>query len=64
MLDEEKATLLRQPALKAAEVARLLNVSKNSVYEGIKAGQYEVIAVGKRSVRIITAPLRKKLGVA
>jgi excisionase family DNA binding protein len=64
MLDEEIAALLRRPALTVPELAKVLNVSKNSIYEGVKEGRYETIPVGKRSVRIVTAPIRKQLGIA
>jgi hypothetical protein len=64
MTKDEKEALLREPALKPAVFARVLEISKNSVYTGIKTGLFETIEVGKRGKLIVTAPIRKKLGIA
>jgi hypothetical protein len=42
--------------------ARLLNLSRGSAYASIAREEVEVIHIGKL-VRVLSAPLRKKLGI-
>jgi hypothetical protein len=44
------------------QVGMLLNLSRGSVYTAAARGEIEVIRVG-RSIRAVSAPLRKRLGL-
>ena len=44
------------------EAADALGVSRNSAYEGVKAGEIPAIRVGKR-ILVLWGPLMRKLGV-
>jgi hypothetical protein len=39
-----------------------LEMSKGGIYEAVRRGDFETIRVG-RLIKVITAPLRKKLGI-
>lgn len=43
-------------------IARVLGISRALAYRAAKSGEIECITVG-RSIRVPTAPLRKKLGL-
>jgi hypothetical protein len=40
----------------------ILPLGRNGIYDAIKRGDLDVIAIGKKKA-IVTAPLRKKLGI-
>lgn len=44
------------------EVAVILDVSRNSAYEGVKTGEIPSMRVGKRII-VLWQPLLRKLGV-
>ncbi len=44
------------------EAAKVLGVSRNSAYEGVKDGEIPSMRVGKR-ILVLWGPLMKKLGV-
>ena len=44
------------------EAAKVLKVSRNSAYEGVKEGQIPSIRVGKR-ILVLWGPFMRKLGV-
>jgi hypothetical protein len=55
--------LLSRPTITAEELAVVLRTSRNGAYDAIKRGEVEVIWVG-RKVKVLTAPLRRQLGMA
>ena len=44
------------------EAAKVLGVSRNSAYEGVKEGEIPSMRVGKRNL-VLWRPLMRKLGV-
>jgi hypothetical protein len=60
----EIRALLARPTITPDELYRsgLLPLSRNGVYEAIKRGEIDTIALGRKKA-VITAPLRKKLGI-
>jgi hypothetical protein len=64
MKAQEIAKLLAKPTITPNELYRsgILPVSLNGIYEAIKRGEIDAIPVGRKKA-VITAPLRKKLGM-
>lgn len=64
MSTQEIAQLLSRPTITPEELWKsgILPLSRNGIYEAIKRGDLAVIEMGKKKA-IITAPLRKKLGI-
>lgn len=54
--------LLSRPTLTADELAGVLRTSRNGAYDAIRRGEVETIKVG-RKIKVLTAPLRRKLGM-
>jgi excisionase family DNA binding protein len=50
------------PTLSVAEAARLLGVSGDSIYEGVRRDEIAAAKLG-RSVRVLTAPLLSSLSI-
>ncbi|WOH70664.1 DNA-binding protein [Bradyrhizobium sp. NDS-1] len=62
--NEELEALLSKPTAEVPDVGRICyGLSRNSSYEAAKRGEIETIRVG-RLLKVPTAPLRKKLGMA
>jgi len=59
-MSEQKAEILREPLLDAAQAAVLLGIPKTSIYEYVRRGDLPFIKVG-RHVRIIKSDLEKTL---
>lgn len=59
MTDSE---LLQRPTLRPDEVARILRMSRNGVYEAINRGDIPSIRIGSRIV-IPGEPFRRTLGI-
>jgi hypothetical protein len=64
MNHSEIAELLAKPTITPGELllSNILPLSRNGIYEAIKNGEIEAICYGKKKA-IVTAPLRKKLGL-
>lgn len=64
MNETEVRELLAKPTISPDELFRshIFPLSRNGVYEAIKRGDLAVIAFGKKRP-ILTAPLRRKLGM-
>jgi hypothetical protein len=64
MSAEEIKALLANPTISPDELysARILPLSRNGIYGAIKRGEIEVVGYGRKKA-IVTAPLRKKLGI-
>ena len=60
----EIEALLASPTISPEQLylARILPLSRNGVYEAIKRGEIEAVEYGRKKA-ILTAPLRKKLGI-
>ena len=58
------ATLLARPTISPDELheSNALKVGRNGIYEACHNGELEVIRRGKK-ILILTAPLRRKLGI-
>jgi hypothetical protein len=56
--------LLANPTISPEQLylARILPLSRNGIYEAIKRGEIEAIGYGRKKA-ILTAALRKKLGI-
>ncbi|MFB9262272.1 hypothetical protein ACFFWD_03670 [Bradyrhizobium erythrophlei] len=61
---EQVTALLSQFTITPDELyqAKILPLSRNGIYEAIRRGELEVIELGKKKA-IVTAPLRRKLGL-
>src|SRR5690242_2198349 len=57
--------LLKKPVITPAELyqARILPLSLNGIYQSIARGEIETIPVGRRKKGIVTASLRRRLGL-
>lgn len=64
MTTDEIKALLAQPTITPDQLLRskILPLSRNGIYEAIRRGEIDAIGFGKKKA-IITAPLRKKLGL-
>jgi hypothetical protein len=64
MTNSEISELLAKPTITPDELLRsnILPLSRNGIYEAIKRGEIDAIGYGKKKA-IVTAPLRKKLGM-
>jgi hypothetical protein len=62
---EQVDSLLSRPTITPDELFRskVLPLSRNGIYEAIERGDIEAIKLGRKKA-VITAPLRKKLGLA
>jgi excisionase family DNA binding protein len=56
METEDRPTISPWP-----DAARMVGCGKSKIYEMIAAGEIEVIRIG-RYIRVLTRPLRRKLG--
>jgi len=54
--------LLTRPTITADELAGVLRTSRNGAYDAIRRGEVATIKVG-RKVKVLTAPLRRQLGM-
>ena len=54
--------LLSQPTITPAELALVIRTSLLGAYEAIGRGEFEVLRVGRR-IKVLTAPLRRQLGM-
>lgn len=61
-MDEEIQKLLCQATISIEEAGRVLGIGRNGVHDVVKRGEIESISLGKRR-RVLTAPLRRKLGL-
>ncbi|MBR0907014.1 hypothetical protein [Bradyrhizobium liaoningense] len=64
MTPTEVQELLSRPTITPAELiaSGILPLKRNGIYDAIKRGDIEVIDLGHRKA-VITAPLRRKLGL-
>jgi hypothetical protein len=64
MTKQEIAKLLSQPTITPDQLAAsgIFPISRNGIYEAIKRGDLQVVTLGRKKA-IITAPLRKQLGI-
>jgi hypothetical protein len=64
-LDAKIRRLLSRPTITAAELAkaRILGLGERAVYAAINRGEIEVLRVGKHKKLVLTAPLRRQLGI-
>jgi hypothetical protein len=64
MTQQEITDLLRRLTITPDELHRsgILPLGRNGIYDAIRRGDLDVIEIGKKKA-IITAPLRKKLGI-
>ena len=64
MTESEIAAVLARPTITPDELLRtgVFPVGRNGIYAAINRGEIDVIEIGKKKV-IITAPLRRKLGL-
>jgi hypothetical protein len=54
--------LLSRPTITAEELAGVIRTSRNGAYDAIRRGEVETIKVG-RKIKVLTAPLRRQLGI-
>jgi excisionase family DNA binding protein len=64
MTKQEIEELLSRPTITPDELlqSKILRVGRNSIYEAISSGEIAAMKVGKKKL-ILTAPLRKQLGI-
>ena len=62
-MDPEVEALLRRPAITVEEYRRVVPMSRNGVYEAIKRQEIEVLPGRSKRKFILTAPLRRRLGL-
>jgi hypothetical protein len=64
MTKTEVEELLSRPTITPDELHRsgVLPVGRNGIYDAIRRGDLTVIEIGRKKA-IVTAPLRKKLGM-
>jgi hypothetical protein len=65
MTKEEVAKLLENPTITPEQLLRskILPIGRNSLYDAIRNGEIASMPIGKKKA-ILTAPLRKQLGLA
>lgn len=65
MTTEEIKELLERPTITPAQLiaSGILPLKRNGIYDAIKSGAIEAIDLGHKKA-VLTAPLRKKLGLA
>jgi excisionase family DNA binding protein len=61
-MNKDVYSILSQPSCSPDELCRVLDLSRNSVYEALERGDFLSFRVGRR-YRIPTAPLRRMLGI-
>jgi hypothetical protein len=61
-MNEKVEKLLRQPTISVDDAAKVLGIGRNAAYMATRTGQIETMEVGKRKL-VLTAPLRRKLGL-
>lgn len=64
MTKEEIAALLERPTITPDELLRtgIFPLSRNAIYRAIDRGEIDAIKISRRKA-VVTAPLRKKLGL-
>jgi hypothetical protein len=62
-VDEKILKLLSRPTISVAEAGIVLGVGKHALYDAIGRGEIETFPY-KGQKRVLTAPLRQKLGIA
>jgi len=62
-MNKDTNAILERPTCSVEEFGKMMGVSKNPAYEAVKRGDVASIRVGGR-IRIPTAPLKAKLGIA
>jgi excisionase family DNA binding protein len=64
MTKQEIDELLSKPAITADQLlqSKLLPIGRNTIYDAISSGELASMKVGKKKL-ILTAPLRKQLGL-
>jgi hypothetical protein len=64
-MNEELKNLLSQPTASIPDVGRIcFGLSRNGSYTAAAEGSFPTIKVGKKNLRVPTAPLRQMLGIA
>jgi hypothetical protein len=61
-MDEHTKELLSKPTMSIDDAAILLGIGRNAAYDAARRGDIECITL-KRRRRVITAPLRRMLGI-
>jgi hypothetical protein len=61
-VEEALNEIRTKPVVDAPVVCAALDISRGAYYAAVKAGEIEVMEVG-RLKKVITAPLRRKLGI-
>jgi excisionase family DNA binding protein len=54
---------LSELSITVVEAGQVLGLSRDSAYEAVRRGDIESIKIGRKIIRIPTAPLRRKLGM-
>lgn len=64
MTPNEIKELLSRPTITPAELiaSGILPLKRNGIYDAIKRGEISVVSLGRKKA-VITAPLRKQLGI-
>jgi excisionase family DNA binding protein len=62
-MNKDTNAILERRTCSVEEFGKMMGVSKNPAYEAVKRGDVASIRVGGR-IRIPTAPLKAKLGIA
>lgn len=61
-MNKEIEALLSRPTTTVENAGRILGTGRNATYEAVRKGEIESIRVGRRML-VLTAPLRRKLGL-
>ena len=63
MTEAEVRAALSRPLIRVPIYAQIFDVSVATAYEACHCGEVETVRVGKKTLWVVTAPLRRQLGL-
>lgn len=63
MTEAEVRAALSRPLIRVPVYAQIFDVSVATAYDACQRGEIETVRVGKKALRVVTAPLRRQLGL-
>lgn len=58
---DDPGVILSEATCSIEDLQRLLKIGKNQAYEAVAKGEFDAIRIGRGTIRVLCAPLRKKL---
>ncbi len=62
-IEEAIERLKMAPTISVDDCSCVLNIGRNAAYEAISRGEIDIFRVGSKSIRVLSAPLRRRLGL-